>query len=97
MRLKALTTFFLVFGIFLAMGFPWLVGAKPHDKVALEHYLVRFGIYLIVALLCFVSAAICALLLIRRTREQYRAESRQNLEDLIESALKSHEVPKSHE
>jgi hypothetical protein len=99
MWLKTLATFFLVFGIFLALGFPWIVGVRPLEKVALEQYVVRFGAYLIVTMVCFVAAAACAVVWMRKERERFQAESRQNLEDLIEASLKSHVAsdPKAHE
>lgn len=74
----------------LSLSFPWFVGARPHTRVALEHYTVRFGFYLIFVLLCFAGAALCAVLWIRQARKQYQEESRQNLEDLIEGTLRTH-------
>ena len=94
MLLRILTTFFLVFGLILTLCFPWLVKARPHEgKVALQHYSILFGSYLMVTMLCFVGAAICAILMVRQVREAYRLQSRQNLEELVESALRQHQKP----
>ena len=90
MLLRATTTFFLLLGLFLAFAFPWILGAKPHGHAELAHYSVKFGIYLIVLLGSFVAACVCALLLVRRVRNSYREQSRQNLEFLIESTLRTH-------
>ena len=92
MLLKRATSFFVVFGLILLLGFPWIVGVKPPGRgTALEQYSVRFGVFVIITTLLFVGAAFCALLLIRKTREEYRAASRQNLDDLVESALRTHQ------
>ena len=59
MLLRVLTSFFIVFGLILTFGFPWVIKARPHTggRVALEHYTVFFGIYLMVTVLAFVGAA----------------------------------------
>lgn len=110
MLLKGLTTFFIVFGVILAFGFPWIVGPTPkliHRTPAMvrgettpeqravlleeKRYSVRFGVYLISLLSCFIAASICALILARSVRLAYREEARQNLEFLIESTLRTHQ------
>lgn len=91
MLLRAATTFFMVLGLFLAFAFPWLVGAKPHTHAELAHYSVRFGVYVMSLLGCFIAACICALILVRKVRESYREETRQNLEFLLESTLRTHQ------
>jgi hypothetical protein len=93
MLLRILTTFFLVFGIILTLSFPWVISIKPPQgapKVDLQRYSILFGTYLTVDMLAFVGAAICAILLVRQVRNAYRTESRQNLEELVESALRQH-------
>ena len=91
MLLRGVTTFFLVLGLFLAFAFPWFVGPKPQSHAALGPYSVKFGIYVLALLACFIAACICALLLVRKAREAYREESRHNLEFLIESSLRTHQ------
>ena len=95
MLLRILTTFFILFGMILTFGFPWLLRTRPHNanRVALEHYSVLFGSYLIITMLCFVAAAVCAVLMVRQVRDSYRQQSRQNLEELVESALRQHKKP----
>lgn len=95
MLLRGLTTFFLLFGIILTFGFPWVVKARPHSggKVALEHFTVLFGTYLMTIIFCFVAAAFCAVLMVRQVRENYRVQTRENLEELVESALRQHQKP----
>ena len=93
MLLRILTTFFLVFGLILAMAFPWVFKARPHTggRIAMEHYLVFSGTYLILTVLSFVAAAICAIVMVRQVRIAYRAQTRQNLEELVESSLRQHQ------
>jgi hypothetical protein len=95
MLLRILTTFFLLFGIILTLGFPWVLRARPHGgpRIALEHYTILFGSYLMVIVLSFVAAAVCAILMVRQVRESFRAQSRQNLEELVESSLRQHKKP----
>ena len=95
MLLRTLTTFFLLFGLILTFAFPWVVKARPHDgnRVALEHFTVLFGSYLMLVILSFIAAAFCAVLMVRQVRENYRAESRQNLQELVESSLRQHQKP----
>src|SRR4029079_6312653 len=93
MLLRILTSFFLIFGIVLTLGFPWVIRARPVQPTHadLQQDSVLFGTYLIVTMLSFVGAAICAILMVRKVRESFREASRQNLEDLVESALRQHQ------
>ena len=93
MLLRALTTFFILFGLILTFAFPWVIKARPQTggRVALERYTVFFGTYLIITVLIFVAAAVCALLMVRQVRKNFQAQSRQNLEELVESALRQHQ------
>jgi uncharacterized membrane-anchored protein len=94
MLLRILTSFFLIFGIILTLGFPWLAKARPHSgKVALEHYTLLFGTYLTISMICFVAAAICAVLMVRQVRESFREQTRKNLDELVESSLRQHQKP----
>jgi hypothetical protein len=56
-----------------------------------KEYSVRFGIYVMSLLTCFIAASICALILARKVRLAYQEEARQNLEFLIESTLRTHQ------
>ena len=94
--LRLLTTFFLLFGIILMMGFPWVLRARPpHDasKLELQHYSILFGTYLTIDMLAFIGSAICAILMVRQVRRAYSSKTRENLEELVESALRQHQRP----
>ena len=87
----------MVFGLILTGGFFWILNARPHhpDRLALERYSVLLGGYVILTVICFGGAAMCAMLMVRQARQNYRAAMRQNLEDLVESSLRQHQKPTS--
>jgi len=95
MLLRTLTTFFLLFGLILTFAFPWVAKARPThgDRIALEHYTVLFGSYLMLVIFCFIAAAFCAVLMVRQVRESYREQAKQNLQELVESSLRQHQKP----
>ena len=96
MRLKLLTTTFLILGLILLGGWPWIVGPVPkgQGKHALAEYATRFGIYVIVALLVWFVTALLAVMVARRARQEYREEAIENLQDLLEETIKDHGKPK---
>jgi hypothetical protein len=93
MLLRAATTFLMVFGLILSFGFAWMLQTKPHttDKLVLEHYSLVLGGYLILTMLCFIGAAICAIFMVRQVKQEFLAQTRQNLDELVESALRTHQ------
>jgi len=94
MRLKVWTTGTLVFGIALLAVWPWLLGSRPPagtPNVELARYGLRVLIYFGVTCLAFLTAAVLAWRLARVTREQYQAQLRANLDDLVEGTLRDHE------
>ena len=90
MLLKSLTTGLLVIGLVCLLIGPVFLGPRPTERRALAVYSVRFSTYLAVTTSCFLGAAIGSVMLVRRARERFRNESRQNFEDLIEGALHAH-------
>lgn len=90
MLLKAATTCLLVIGLVCLLLGPVLLGRRPTERRALAIYSVRFSAYLTLTTTCFLGAAIGSVMLVRRARERYRAEVRENLDDLIEGALNAH-------
>jgi len=93
MLLKVLTTTFVIFGLGLLVGLPFVMGHKPsgEDQVELARYGTRVLAYFGVTSLAWVTAAFCAVLLMRRTRKQYADEQKENLKGLIEGTLRDHE------
>ncbi|MEA2551892.1 MAG: hypothetical protein QOJ65_68 [Fimbriimonadaceae bacterium] len=98
MLLRAATTFLMLFGLVLSLGYPWIIGPKPALHAQQGPFAIRLGVYMILIICSFLGAAVCAILMMRRAREAYREETRQNLEDLIETTLRTHQHrPESHE
>ncbi len=90
MRLKVLTASFVVFAVILMVGYPWILGPKPHDFLRSEAYVVRAVIYMCAVIFALVGAAISSLMILRRAREEYRIEKEKLLRDLLESSLRDH-------
>ena len=99
MRLKIVTSTFLIAGLLLLAGWPWLVGPMPKasetGKRAMQEYAVRFGIYIIVVLLVWSVTAILAIVVARKARQNLRDEALENFQHLVEETLKDHGKPKS--
>jgi hypothetical protein len=75
----------------MLVAWPWVIGHRPSGAGhALAAYSLRFGIYFLVMLFVWVAVAICALMVARRAREDYQLQVRENLEGLIEAALRDH-------
>ena len=93
MFLKVLTTAFVVCGLALLFAMPALVGARPEggDKLELAQYGTRLLTFFLVTSTVWLGAAICAVVLARRTRREYLERQRENLTGLIEGALRDHE------
>ena len=99
MRLKIATSTFLIAGLLLLAGWPWLVGPMPKaseaGKRAVQEYAVRFGIYIIVVLLVWFITAMLAVLVARQARQAFRQEAMENFQHLLEETLQDHGQPQS--
>lgn len=85
-RLQVATTLFLVLGIGTLLSFPWTVGATPEAAASAQDkadYAVRLLIFFSVAGVCFILAALFAVVLVRRIRGEYREHLVSNLADLL--------------
>lgn len=97
MRLKILTTGLVIFGLGLMVMWSFIVGEKPTGREALAQWAVRLGFYVMTILLSFVGAAIGAVALSRRAREEYRAQAEANMRELIEGTLSDHKTQREPE
>lgn len=85
-RLQVATTLFLVLGIGALLSFPWTVGTTPPADAsdrAKADYAVNLLIFFTAAGLCFIMAALFAMILVRRIRREYREHLVSNLADLL--------------
>lgn len=93
MRLKLVTTILLVLGLAMLMAWPLLWGGRPGPdapKKELAEFSLRFLLYFAATALVFLATAVCALLLVRRAREEYAEQAGKNLRGLIEGTLRDH-------
>lgn len=93
MLLKVLTTTFVIFGIGLLVGFPFVMGERPsgEDQVELARYGARVLGYFGLACLSWIAAAFCAVLMMRRAKNEIADEQRENMKSMIEGTLRDHE------
>lgn len=94
MRLKVVTTLLSVAGLLLLALWPWLVGTRPPEsapRVEVARYGVKVLAYFGLTCSVFITAAVSALILARRTRRQYLDATRENLQELIEGTLRDHD------
>lgn len=93
MRLKILTSACIVCAAVLMVAYPWLLGPKPSaslGSVALRGYILKFAVFMLALLVCLIGAAIGAIVLLRRSREEYRIEKTRLLKELLEGSLEDH-------
>lgn len=94
MRLRIATATLFLFGLALLVAWPWVVGQRPGLSEPLrerKEYVVRLGVYFLVSILTFFSAALCAYLLSRHARSELRKEAKENFKELIEGTLHDHQ------
>lgn len=90
MRLKVLTTAFVVFGLLLMVLYPWLLGPKPHTRHEFQAFAIRYLIYVSAIVIALIGAGVCSVLILRRAREEYRQAKEELLKQLLEATLKDH-------
>ncbi len=94
MRLRVLTTVFLLFGVALMVCWPFVLGHRPGPEAShreLATYALHAILYFGVTAFTFVFAALFALLAMRQARREFVEQKRENLRGLIEGSLKDHE------
>jgi dolichol kinase len=95
MRLKIAAGAFTAFSVMLLLLWPWFAVPPPALKAASKHaqsaYVLRSGTYLIVLLVAMFMAVLLAWLVYRRARDEYRAQTMHNLQNLLEATLQDHD------
>ena len=93
MWLKIATTFLMLFSIFMLFAFVWMVGPKPPSTAPRAEqiaYLRKGAVYVGVEALALIGSILGAYFIARRARQEYRDQSRRNMEMLIETTLREH-------
>jgi mannose/fructose/N-acetylgalactosamine-specific phosphotransferase system component IIC len=93
-RLTTATTALFAFGFALLLGMPWLLRAQP-ARTAGEMARAQFALYLTLyamgLLVIFFAICVLSWRIVVKQREEFRAQSERNLQDLIEGTLSDHE------
>lgn len=94
MRLKVVTTVFVIVGLLLLVGWPFFLGERPGEEatqLARAQFATRLLIYFAITCFVWLGAAFCAVLLMRQTRKEFLEEERDNVKELIEGMRKDHQ------
>lgn len=99
MRLKVFTSAFLLTAAILMVTYPWILASRPSagNPGAMRMYILRFALFMLALLVCLVGSAIGAIVLLRRSREEYRIEKTRLLKELLEGSLEDHRKAKEDE
>ncbi len=96
MRLRVLTTFLLIFGVVWLLSWAWIIGPPPPPKPpkpVARAYAMRISAYLGVLVVTVVASGVCAALVVRQAKQEYREFATRNLKDLVEGSLNDHKPP----
>ncbi len=93
MLLKVLTTAFVImgFGLLIVLLFVMINKPSGENESELVIYGTRILVYFGVSCLSWIAAAFCAVLLMRRTRNELVESQKENINSLIEGTLRDHE------
>ncbi len=93
MRARVVTTSLLILGLILLLAWPFVVGGRPAETAPrreMAEYGLRVLIYFGLTCATFLGAAIGALVVARRAREEFLEKQSENLNDLLEGTLRDH-------
>lgn len=93
MRLRIVTTGFLIFGVVLGLLWPVILGPKPSEsagKKALAEYAARGLIYFALLCVIFLALCMCAIWIMRQNRIEFERQRQENLKNLVEGSLNDH-------
>ncbi len=86
-----MTTFFIVVGVTVALGWPWIIGSRPPKtapKRAQIDFLLKGAIIVGVSAVTFVLSGIGAILIVRQARLEYQEAREGMLKELVEGTQK---------
>ena len=93
MRLRAFTSLLLIFGVAWLLSWAWIIGPPPPPKPpkpVARAYALRVSAYLGVLVVTVVASGVCAALIVRQAKQEYRDFATRNLKDLVEGSLTDH-------
>lgn len=93
MRLKVLTTTFLIAGVLLMLAWPFVVGPRPPveaTNVQKALWGQKALLYFLFTASAWLMTAMSAFLLARQSHREFLEQERDNLKSLIEGTLRDH-------
>ena len=96
MLVKVVTTALVLLGLAMVAALPFVLRERPADgdQAALARYGAWLLTYFGATCLIWLSAALCAVLVMRNARKQLAEDQKENLRDMIERTLHDHERKK---
>ncbi|MCH7944452.1 MAG: hypothetical protein IIC73_00320 [Armatimonadetes bacterium] len=92
MLVKVLTTALALLGLVMLAALPFVLRERPTDgdQAALAKYGAWLLTYFGVMCLIWLSAALCAVLVMRNARRRLTEDQKENLRGMIEGTLRDH-------
>ena len=93
MRLKIITTALMITGVAMLLAFPLVIGPQPdrsEGQRALAEYAIKFGSYIIIAVLIFAGAIVCSIIMLRQIRKEMRQMAEHNMQAFVSGTLEDH-------
>lgn len=93
MRLKVITTALMITGVAMLLAFPLVIGPQParsEGQRALAEYAIKFGSYIIIAVLIFAGAIVCSIIMLRQIRKDMRVMAEHNMQAFVSGTLEDH-------
>lgn len=93
MRLKIITTALMIMGVAMLLAFPFVIGPQParaEGQRALAEYAIKFGSYIIIAVLIFAGAILCSIIMLRQIRKEMRQMAENNMQAFVSGTLEDH-------
>jgi len=89
--MKIFTTLVIGFSLALLLSWPWVLGPQPGPGASnqqIKTYGTRAGIYIIGLVIGLSASGIGAIMVLRRARKDYAAQTKFNMQLLVEGTQK---------
>ena len=93
MWLKLITTILMIFSIVMLFVYVWIVGPQPPSsapRAEKVEFLRRWAVFIGLEAAALIGSIIGAYLIGRKARQEYREQSKRNMEALLEATLRDH-------
>ena len=96
MWLRLTTTALMIFGLMMLFMSGLIVGERPptnSPRAAKITYLRRSALYVGLESVALIGSIVGAWLIVRRARHDFREQSKENFQSLLEGTLRDHKKP----